>query len=462
MTDSAPSLREQLLRAAQGSVLLRVVSLTAAMATSVVLARALGPTAFGIYAYVFAIVTLLALPSEFGIPILVVRETARAHAGERWSELKGLWAWATRVILLTSVAIAVVAIVIILTRGNRIGSQLYWTLIAGLGLVPMIALGNARGAALRGLRLIVRGQLPETVIRPVLLLVFIVTVWRLGGPVSAADAMAWHVLAAAIAFAIGAAILWQARPAGIAAAASDASRSREWWHAALPLGLITGLQMAGNQSGVVLLGLFRPEAEAGLYKVAASIATLALFGLETANLVVAPHIARMHAQGDHKRLQRLASVGALVSGALTLPVFLAFVVIGRWLIGLLYGASYVEAYWPLLILGAGQMVNALFGFNAGLLSMTGHERSAARWLAVSAGSNILLGALAIPRWGMVGAATAQVIAQMIWNVAFWRIAKHKVGIDSGFVAAVEFELLGNRKFNRRNGLVCDPRDEKRN
>lgn len=429
-------LRAQLLSAARGSVALRIVALGATMATSVVLARALGPTAYGTYAYVFAIITLLALPSQVGIPTLLVRETAKAQAHEAWPRMKGLWAWATRTILVTSVAIAVIAAIVVAWRGDRIGSELRWTLAAGILLVPLIALGNARGAALRGLRLIVRGQLPETVLRPLMLVSFVGLAWWLGGQVSAPAAMVWHALAAAVAFAIGGAILWHARPGTLATVKADTSPAHEWWHAALPLALISGLQVAGNQSGVILLGLFRPQAEVGLYKVAASAATLALFGLQTANLVIAPHIARLHALGEHDRLQRLACVGALASGALTLPVFLVFVFGGRWLIGLLYGAAYVDAYGPLLILGAGQMVNALFGSVGLLLNMTGYERDAARWLAVAAASNVVLGVVLVPGLGMTGAAIASVFSLLVWNLAFWRIAIRKVGVDGSVLAAL--------------------------
>lgn len=422
-------LRGQLLRAARGSVILRIVALASTMATSVVLARALGPSAYGTYAYVFAIVTLLALPSQVGIPTLLVRETAKAQAHEDWPRLKGLWTWATRVILVTSVVVAVIAALFVAWRGTRTDADLRWTLAAGLLLVPLIALGNARGAALRGLRLIVRGQLPETVLRPVMLVLFVGGAWWFSGRMSAHAAMAWHVLAAALAFAIGALILWQARPAGVTTAHADLSHSRAWWHAALPLALISGLQVAGNQSGVIQLGWFRPQAEVGLYKVATSASTLALFGLQTANLVIAPHIARMHAVGDHTRLQRLASIGALASGALTLPVFLAFAFGGRWLIGLMYGNGYVDAYGPLLLLCAGQMFNAMFGSVGLLLNMTGYERHAARWLAVAACCNILLGLALIPRFGMMGAAVANVASLAVWNLAFWRLARRNLGVD---------------------------------
>lgn len=428
-------LKRQLLRAARGSVLLRVVALASTMATSVVLARALGSSAYGTYAYVFAIVTLLALPSQVGIPTLLVRETAKAQAHEDWPRLKGLWSWATRVILVTSVVVAVIAAFGIVWCGERTDADLRWTLVAGLLLVPLIALGNARGAALRGLRFIVSGQLPESVLRPLLLVTFIGLAWWFRGQMSASEAMGWHVLAATLAFLIGGVILWRVRPAGVVHVRADTSQARLWWRAALPLALISGLQVAGGQSGLILLGWFQTQADVGIFKVATSAATLVIFGLQTVTLIMSPHIARLYALEDYKKLQRLLSVGALVSALLTIPLLLVFALGGKWLIGLLYGHEYIGAYVPLLILSAGQVINAFFGLNAGLLTMTNLEGHAARWLGVSSLSSIVLGLVLIPWVGVNGAAIAQVISMALWNFAFWLVALKKIGIDTGIMSA---------------------------
>ena len=436
-TVEAPlTLREQLLKAASGTLLLRVTSLVAMFIGSVVLARALGPAGLGVYSLVFAIVTLLALPAQVGIPTLLVRETAKAQAKEDWSVLSGLWRWSTRIIFLSSMLITLGAFLVVLMGGERLGSELVYTLMAGLVLVPLIALGNARGAALRGLRFIVRGQLPETVIRPVLLLVFVGGLLALGANVSSEKAMALHAAAAAIAFLIGAALLWRARPNAMIGVEADFSRTQQWLKAAIPLALIGALQIVSNQAGILLLGGFRAEDEVGIYKVATSAATLTLFGLQVVNLVMAPHMARLHAISDFERLQRLASVGAMVSSVLVLPALLVFIFIGDWLLALVYGAEFKAAYLPLIILTVGQVINALFGSVGLLLNMTGHERAAARWLTVSVLSNIGLGVLLIPQYGVLGAAVASVASLIIWNIAFWQLAKNKLGVDGSVLPAI--------------------------
>ncbi|HEY0973777.1 MAG TPA: oligosaccharide flippase family protein [Solimonas sp.] len=432
------SLRSQLLRAVRGSVLVRVGALGTSLLSSVALARALGADAYGVYAFVFAVVTVLALPSQVGIPTLVVRETAKNQAKAAWSELRGLWRWAFRAIFSTSLLVAGIASLVIFLLGDRVDVALRSTLLAGLVLVPLVALGNARGAALRGLRHIVAGQLPESVLRPGFQVLLVVACWGLWSRLSAPQAMWLHALAAALAFAIGAMMLWKHTPDAAQGATPDSTGARLWWRAALPLALIGGLQVVGNQSGVLLLGLFHAGPDVGLYKVAASAATLAAFGLQTANMILGPYVARLHATGDTAGLQKLASAGALCSGALTVPVFLVFLIGGDRIVSLLYGAEYVGARLPLMLLAAAQMVNALFGSVGLLLNMTGLERDAARWLSLSAIAQLLLGLALVPPFGMAGAAIATLVSTTLWNFAFWMTARRKLGVDGSVFAVRGF------------------------
>lgn len=439
------SLRAQLIGAARGSVLVRVASIGAALLGSVVLARAMGPATFGVYSLAFAIVSLLALPAQVGIPTLLVRETAKAHAEDRWAEMKGLWRWANRVIILSSAVIGAVGLLILFAYREYLPHRLPGVLLAGLFLIPLIALGNARGAMLRGLRHIVAGQIPESVIRPALLIVFVVFLWWYSRTVTAVAAMSVHVLAAAIAFLIGGLLLYKYKPHQLAEAVPDISSAGHWWRAALPLAMISGLQVVSNQCGIIVLSLFRSEEEVGLYKVAASAATVALFGMQTASMVISPHMARLHAIGDIDRLRKITALGALASTAMTLPVLAVFLIGGSALIGFVYGHEYKDAFMPLAILVSGQTINAMFGCVGALLGMSGQERDAAKWLSVSVAVNILGALILVPFFGMSGAAIASVLAILVWNFAYWLIAKRRLGVDSSFIPAISLAILHIRK-----------------
>ena len=443
MSNKAPSLSRQLLTSAGCTLGVRVAAILASMAAAIVLARAMGPGAFGTYAYVFAISSLLAAPAQLGIPALVTRETARSHALEAWPEMKGLWRWAYRSILAMSMTLAACGLLyVVLDRGEG-DAQRAWTLAAGFLLVPLIALSSARGAALSGLRFVARGQFPDGVMRPLLLILFVGTAWMLGGSISAPSAMAWHVLAAAISLVAGTVMLLKMRPDALPAAVADTARAAEWWRAALPLALVTGLQALNEQVGLVVLGYYRPDEEAGLYKVATSAAALTLLGMQATALVAAPHIARLHALGERDRLQRLLALGALAGVAMTVPVVLVLSFGGRLVITALFGGAYVGALQPLLILCAAQAVNAAFGLNAVLLAMTGMERDAVSWLALAAGGNVVLCVVLVPGMGAAGSAYAQFASMLVWNIAFWAMARTRLGLDTS-IAAVLLQGLRSR------------------
>ena len=148
------------------SLILKLVSVGLAFASTAILARILGPADYGVYSYVIALVTLLTVPSEFGLPALIIRETASGMAREDYSAVQGVWVWSSRttgIISLSLVGLSVITI--LLFRQSLAGSRLE-TFIWALALVPLIALGDLRGAALRGLKRIVSGQLPEFLLRP--------------------------------------------------------------------------------------------------------------------------------------------------------------------------------------------------------------------------------------------------------------------------------------------------------
>jgi hypothetical protein len=76
---SGEGLKGQLLRGGVGSVAVKIGSTLLNVILAVVLARALGAEGFGVYSFVFALITILAIPAQMGLPNLVVRETAQAQ-----------------------------------------------------------------------------------------------------------------------------------------------------------------------------------------------------------------------------------------------------------------------------------------------------------------------------------------------------------------------------------------------
>jgi O-antigen/teichoic acid export membrane protein len=475
-------LRTRLLRGGVGSLAIKLGSVGLSFAVAVQLARVLGPDGYGVYALVFAIVTVLAVPTQLGLPQLVIRETARAQAAGDWGRLRGLWRWSNLVVWASSGAIALLGLAVVWTFDEHISQTVSYTLIAGFALVPFMALGNLRGAALRGLRHVIAGLLPEQILRPGLLVLLILAAFALcpSQPLTPAVAMALHALAAALAFALGAALLALLRPRPLArrrrleiglgfialalypiqpltppelashvlAFAVGAGliylarsrpctepprpeyETRAWLVSIVPLALTAGLGVINAQADILVLGLFRQSDDVGVYKVAAQAATLIPFGLQAVNVVIMPYVARLHAEGDHRRLQRLVTQSARVILALALPLVLAFVLLGDAILASAFGPEYARGHTALILLSLGQLANAGMGSVSVLLNMTGHERDTLRGVAVAALANIILNFLLIPPFGLVGAAAATASTFVIWNLLLRRAVWQRIHIES--------------------------------
>lgn len=434
---SKPSiLTSQLSRLLAGTFLVRVFAMGATFLCSVLLARTLGVEYFGIYSYVLAVVSLLALPAQAGMPTLVLRETARAKALDDWSKMKGIWFWSGLAVLAISIT---VYFVVILMKGTIFKEYMsgfdYSILSLGLLMSLLVAMGNVRGAALRGLGLIIQGQLPESLIRPLLFAtLMLITVW-FNIDVDPTYAMGLHLVAATIAFIFGAWLLFKARPEELKQV-KPIFQSKAWLFTILPLAMMTGMQSLSGQVDILMLGFLSTISNVGVYKVVVSGAALAIFGLQVVSMVITPRIASAYAKENYSDMQRVASIGSLLSFAMTIPVVIIFYCFGAEILDFVYGSEYAIGYHALFIIAVGQSVNAFFGSSISILTMSGNERFVIKGMLLSVIINILLNIVLIPKFGINGAAIGVAVSLLVWNLYLWLCIKKQINIDCTFIGLI--------------------------
>jgi O-antigen/teichoic acid export membrane protein len=409
---------------------IRLAHAAIGFATGILLARSLGPSNYGTYTFVMAMVGFLTIPSELGIPGLAVREIAVANARKDWGAMRGFILRAHQGIAALSlilIALGALGLVIFGDGIDPVRRQCMWLALA---LVPLISLGALRGAMLRGLRKVLLGQLPEQVIRPAALLLAVVLILVYAGESMSPQTMLLAQIAATtVAFAWGLAVFVRHRPPQLAAA-QPTYRTSAWVRSTLPFGLSAALLLLNGRTDILALGLFHPDSAVGVYRVAVQLTLPVLFAQQAVNAIQAPHIAHLYAAGDMKRLQAMVTQSS--RAVLAVSAFAALVVIlfGKPLIRLLFGAEYAAAYLPLVILAVGKTVNSAMGSVASLLNMTGHERDAMRSILIAAVLNVTLNVTLTPVWGMTGAAIATAATLVVWNVVMWHTVWKRIGIQS--------------------------------
>ena len=411
-------LRGKLLSGTLGSFGVKIGTVLLSFAANLVLARVLGASTYGIYAYALAWMNLIAVPATFGMDNVLVRDVSAYRTREQWRHLSGLLWWSNGAALLFSLLLAgAAAIAVAMFMESPVQRTALWIALAAL---PVAALTRLRKGALRGLQHVVVGQLPEQIIRPVLLMALLGGTYAiLRQPIAAPLAVAFYVCASGIAFAVGAWMLRARLPNSVTKAAST-FETKAWMRSALPFMLIGGMKVLNKRTDIVMMGILSTNQEVGIYKIASRGGTLVVMLFYAFSTAVAPRISELYASGEIEKLQRIAVKGARTVFALTIPIAGGLVLLGDWFL-LLFGREFTAGYLVLVILSFGQLSNLVAGVVGILLNMTGHERAVATGMGISAALNIALNAALIPLMGMEGAATATAISQVIWNglLVFW-------------------------------------------
>lgn len=439
-TGLAPVLRAGLVRTGLGTAALRVIGLALTLGTSVLLARVMGPEGLGTYTLAFAAISLLGIPVQMGISSLVLRETAQSNAVADWPRLRGIWFWATRRIFVISVCVTVLSVLAVLTMPQVLPVPAHAVFLLGIPLIPLIALSQVRSAALRGLGRIVWGQLPETLIRPGLLILFVFG-WHLalGLTLSPKLVMGLHLAAAFLAFGVGLALLARARPDDLRQAGLR-QIDPKWANAVWPLALIAGAQSITANADFLMLGWWQSADQVGAYKVATSGASLTVAGLGILAMITNPRFAALHKTGETRELARLAAFAAALGFTAALPVLVIFALWGQQILSLVFGAAFASGAAAMVILTLGHTLSAFFGTCMGLLNMTGHATQAMRGMLVSVVLNVLLNLILIPRYGIEGAAVATLISTVVWNVLLWGLVRRHLALDCSVLGLRSWRL----------------------
>ncbi len=200
---------------------------------------------------------------------------------------------------------------------------------------------------------------------------------------------------------------------------------------ALPMMLTGSLVLISGWINTIILGIYESESTVGIYSVVLKISTLTSFVLLSINSISAPRFAQLHAAGDIKELKNYTSKTASVIFFTTLPVFIFIIIFRKYLL-LIFGETFELGSGALLIVMAGQFFNFFAGSVGHYLNMTGYQKQMRNIVAFSAGINIFLCYILIPKYGIMGSAIANAAFMATWNLIAMIYIKQKFGVRTYF------------------------------
>lgn len=421
-TSTRPAIR-RLLVSASGTAVLQGASGAMAFVLAVLLARFLGSVGYGRYTLAFAWSSLLLTPAILGLNTFLVRGIAVYEVEEQWPLMKGLLFRTNQLVLLTSTTIAVCGTVVAFTWFSP---SFRGPFCVAMLLVPLTALTLLRQGALQAFGRVATGQLPEYLIRPLLIIVGVVAL-EFVGRLTPTTALGANVTSVAVAFIVGALLLRRALPAALRSVRPEFV-AREWLRASLPMMLIAGVWTANNYATTLLVGTLDGSRAAGVYSVVQKGAEVIVLVLTATNMALAPAIARLYARRDRQGLEHTTEHMARATLLVSAPIAVAFMVFPHIYLGL-FGASFQTGAAALIIMALGQLVNAAAGPAGNVLLMTGQERMAVRAVAAGLLANVVLAIVLVPPLGITGGAIAFASSLVLWNTALVVLARHHVGVN---------------------------------
>jgi O-antigen/teichoic acid export membrane protein len=158
-----------------------------------------------------------------------------------------------------------------------------------------------------------------------------------------------------------------------------------------------------------VLALFLERAELGLYAVAVGISEVFEFLPGTVSFVLFPRVSR---GDDTARKRRVVNKCIVYNLVLMTPVWIGFVIFGRWIVPLVYGRAYAGAYSLAVFLMLGMLILSTVTLANKFFSGIGRPelKSAAR--AVNLPIKGLLLYWLCRRYGTQGAAVAFVLSNL--------------------------------------------------
>jgi len=410
------NLRHDLVKSFLGVGSMYMLSIPVGLLTSIVLARTLGPAAFGQYAFLMSLLALLVLPVVGGLPQLLTREVAGFVQSKQWS----LYCGAVRAAHIWVLLLAALVLVGYWITGPLIGlipQSGKWALLTIVViLVPLQGLNAVRNGTIKGLGFPALAELPMQIVQPLLLLAAVGSLAALS-TVTVANALWAQVGVTILSFVLASILFYRVRP-NMSLKQVPEYRNKVWMLALLPFGVAAFVGSFNGQIGTILLGVFGTDEGVAALRVAERGGQLVLLSLTLVNMVISPHIVRAYQKGDMASLQKLSQKSARYAFLIGLPIGLVLVGFGKVIIGLAFGAEYSEvAYLPMVVLVAGYLFHLMAGSAGVLLLMTGYEKLTLRAQCLGLIVMVVLSLILIPSLQALGAAIATTGGVIVYTVA---------------------------------------------
>ena len=297
----------------------------------------------------------------------------------------------------------------------------------------LLTLGTAvvyvNSATLIGLKRPFAGFFADTLLRPMIVLASFLIALGTGVPEAGFTQMLWcigvgYIVVSLVQFGL----VLKSLPSVPLGVPDEPSESRRWWRFALPWVVISLATDFFFDIDLLLLSHLLSREELAIFGVCTRIFSLISFGVAAVYAVTMPDMFESNARADRSAFNRKVGEANVVASGVALLLF-AVALVGAPVALMLFGPEFAVGAAPLAILCLSLVVRSALGPASIVLSI--HDRPWASLPAIALGLGTLFASnlVLVPAYGLVGAATAAIVAISLWSVALWFTALRMAGVD---------------------------------
>jgi O-antigen/teichoic acid export membrane protein len=412
-------------RMAMTAFLIRAAGAVLAYASQVLFANWMGTFQFGVYVYVWTWVMLLVGVLDFGlsdaaqrfIPEYTQRKTGALlrgfHVGSRWLALG-----------ISSGTALAGALAVKLAQPWLNDYQVVPFYLACVAL-PVCGLLGVQAGIARAHNWVVLAQLPNFVIRQLLLIGLMAAAYLMAFPTDAVTATAISAAAVWI-VTIGQFLVLNRKLATTTEAGPKSYEIKNWLATSFPMVMVEGFYLLLTYCNVILLQLFQTPHDIAIYYAADKTLALVAFVHFAVAQTTMHRFSKHHFSGNRRELAATLSHAVRLTFWPSLAATILVLIAGMPLLWL-FGADFVAGYPLMFILSVGLMSRAAVGPLAAFLNMIGQQWACAAIFAAAFATNVALCLVFIPWWGMTGAAISTSVALLVESAALFFLMKRRLG-----------------------------------
>jgi O-antigen/teichoic acid export membrane protein len=402
----------------------RVFSAGLLYLTQIVLARWMGGFEYGVYVSVWTWVLILGAMSHLGLNLASLRLAPVYRETHDFAHLRGLVRGVRCVALAGGTIIMAAGLTGVWIFQDQIQNHFVLPIYLALVCIPLYALtdvqdGIGRGNAWMGIALI-----PPYILRPLLLLAAMAVAYAAGLSMTAVTAASAAIVATWLTGLLQALSLNRRMRATIPAG-PRLSDFPTWLKISLPLLVMMSAELLLQNTDILVVTRYMSPADVGIYFAAGKTMALIMFVHYAVGSAVAHKFAALHARGDHDGLRSFVKDAVNWTFWPSLASALIILALGKPLLSV-FGPQFATGYPVMCILVVGFLTRSAMGPADYLLNMLGEQKLCAAVLFGAALLNIVLNVVLVPKFGIVGAASATATSLTIAAltnavVVWWRL-----------------------------------------